>query len=105
MLAVPVEQERYGELERDEGLGHDSSIVPGKGGTHHSKGDEGPCARGPAVSQIVIHRSDKERHRSARAGTDDRLGCESGRNVAREGIDDVRVRREINGHHCMTRTI
>lgn len=68
--------------------------------SYHSQRDEGPCARSPPVSEVVIHGGDEQRHRRARARPYDGLRGERGRHVAREGVDDVRVGGEVDRHHC-----
>lgn len=48
----------------------------------------------------MVHRGDEQRHRCARARPHDRLRGERGRDVAREGVDDVRVGGEVDRDHC-----
>lgn len=68
-------------------------------GTYHRKGDECPCTRSPAVTEVVVHRGNEQWHRGTGAGTHNRLRSKRRRHVAWEGVDDVGVSREVDSDH------
>ena len=47
----------------------------------------------------MVHRGYEKRHGSAGARSHDSLRCKSGGDIAGESVNDVRIRREIDGDH------